>query len=108
MRCVLRHLVIGLEHRQCTAAAQWVPARELEVFGIFACEGVADVRKRHAVKSMIVGQLYFDADNKVHLLPAQVVARSVGDVGLGGGKSAGVLVAAPVHPSSWVECLSRL
>lgn len=69
------------------ASAMWVPPDELKVFRVASFQSVADVGQKHTVNRMVVAEFYFDANDEVHLLPAQVIARSICDVGFCGGLS---------------------
>lgn len=90
------------------AAAMGMPPDELEVLRVASLERVADVREVDSVERVVVAQLDLDADHEVHLLPSEVVARPVRDVGLRGREPPGVLVAAPVDSASGMEGLRRL
>ena len=103
--------LLGLEDGGGVASAVGMPADKLEVLRVVALEFVADVEEHpcwHASAVVVVAQLYLYSHHEVHLLPAEEVGGAVGDVGLGGGKSACVHVAAAVHPTARVECLCRL
>ena len=109
----LCNLLVGLEDGDGVAAAQRMPASKLKILGIaplaagvaaasWCAQLVADVVEWLAVECVVVRQLDTYADHKVQLLPAEVVGRVVGDVGLGGGEAAGVLVAAAVDTAPWM------
>ena len=85
-----------------------MPARELEILGVFAFQLIADVVERMrlailAEAGVVVRQMHLNAHDEVQLLPPFMVGGAVGNVGLGGGEAPGILVTGAIDTLPWVE-----
>ena len=57
-----------------------MPASELEILWVLACQFIADVVEWLVIKRMIARQVYFYAYDKIHLLIAQMVGSAMGEI----------------------------